>query len=176
MSRRCEAWIVQLEIIEGGMKSQKPLYSYGYRAKQESYFLIEIQYAVSQFLQYSLEVNDQNTVKIIYYHSNMICRLLPKDQISKFWASITNPDFMIFIQIQKKATIIWYAYENPISVYLYKLVMTVGVEQKMVLYESCTRMSAPPSNNHMLLVLPHHDRSPPLEIACDKMLLRRQKI
>ena len=59
---------------------------------------------------------------------------------------------------------------------LYKLVMTVGVEQKMVLYESCTRMSAPPSNNHMLLVLPHHDRSPPLEIACDKMLLRRQKI
>ena len=88
------------------MKSQKPLHSYGYRAKQESYFLIEIQYAVSQFLQYSLEVNDQNTVKIIYYHSNMICRLLPKDQISKFWASITNPDFMIFIQIQKETTII----------------------------------------------------------------------
>ena len=81
------------------MKSQKPLYSYGYRAKQESYFLIEIQYAVSQFLQYSLEVNDLSK-------SNMICRLLPKDQISKFWASITNPDFMIFIQIQKKATII----------------------------------------------------------------------
>ena len=38
------------------------------------------------------------------------------------------------------------------------------------------KLSAPPSNNHMLLVLPHHDRSPPLEIACDKMLLRRQKI
>ena len=34
----------------------------------------------------------------------MICRLLPKDQIPKFWASITNPVFMIFIQIQKKAT------------------------------------------------------------------------